>query len=72
MSTTAQAIYSMDNGSLILLPTSGLADGSSLLESSGRPSGSALVWPPGDESLSSAFVERAKRPTLGPPSLVQR
>jgi hypothetical protein len=35
----------------------------------GRPSGSASVRSPCGESLSSAFVERAKGQALGPPGL---
>jgi hypothetical protein len=72
MSSTAQAIYSLDNGSLHLLPASGLADSFLPLGSGDQSSDNASVRPPGGESLFSAFVERAKRPTLGPLSLEQR
>jgi hypothetical protein len=68
MSTTALTICSLDGGCLRLLPTSGLAGGSSPLGSCGQPSGSASVQPPCGESLSSAFMESAKRQELGPPS----
>jgi hypothetical protein len=65
-------IYSRASGDLRLLPASGLLGGSSLLGSGGRPSGSAFVWSSGGEALSSAFMERAKRPVLGPPGPEQR
>jgi hypothetical protein len=68
VSATALAICSPDSGCLRLLPASGLADGSSPLGSGDQPSGRASVRPPLCESLSFAFVERAKRQMLGPPS----
>jgi hypothetical protein len=60
-STTTLAICSLDSGCLRILPASGLVGGSSPLGSSGRLFGSASVRLPCDESLSSPFVERAKR-----------
>jgi hypothetical protein len=68
----ALAIYSRASGGLRLLPASALADGSSPLGSGGRPFGSASVRPPGGEALSSAFVEQAKQPALGPPGPERR
>jgi hypothetical protein len=65
-------IYSRASGGLHLLPASGLAGGSLLLGSGGRPSGIALVQTPGGEALSSSFMERAKQPAQGPPGPERR
>jgi hypothetical protein len=67
MSTMAMTICSLDSGCLCLLPASGLVGGSLPLGSCSQPSSSASVQPPCGESLSSAFMERAKRQELGPP-----
>jgi hypothetical protein len=62
----ALSICSPGSGYLRLLPTTGLADGSSTLGSGGRPAGNASVRLPLGESLSFLFVEWAKKQVLGP------